>query len=134
MASSLFHVQLWLCTVRNGFRAERTESLGTFYVAKIKCKMESYCLVRESTEQLCFPTTPASATLPIISLDAPITRKLQNPPFYSCPDLYELQCILCSSTNHLPRERSCLFDEVAKPSCNNCEERCSLLWEESHSI
>lgn len=133
MASSLFHVQLWLCTVRNGFRAERRESLGTLYVAKIKCKMESYCLVRVNrTTVLSYHS--CQSTLPIISLDTSITRKLQKPPFYSCPDLYELQCILCSSTNHLPRERSCLFDEVAKPSCNNCEERCSLLWEESHSI
>lgn len=64
MSSSLFHVQLWPYTIRNGFRAERTESSGTIHVAKIKWKMESYCHIRESTEELCFSTTPAIVALP----------------------------------------------------------------------
>lgn len=93
MASSLFHVQLWLCTVRNGFRAERRESLGTLYVAKIKCKMESYCLVRESTEQLCFPTTPASPLSP-----SSVWTLLSQENFKNHPFIPVLICMSCNAS------------------------------------
>lgn len=109
-------------TVRNWFKAERGASQGMAYVANPGCqkgtlnKLGNHCQIGVSAQHLYFYTTPISP--PVCCSNVPVNVSQEN--CNSCP--FKLQCMLCSSTEYLPRERSCLFNWVAKPSCSNHRE------------
>lgn len=144
VAHILFYIWFWPYTVRNGFKAERTESHVTAHVANLRCQRGNTKQSRKllpynsvNITSVLFHRSHQSCSLTISCLWNTsyqcLTRNCE-----SCPFIPALILMICSAsysalqTTYLATEPAFV---IKWPSHHvPTMERCSLLQEERHSI